>query len=214
MEPLLKKWLNGGAGTSGSKDKKKWNELEVGKDYEETYHADNGTNYSRYIRVVKEKNTKQFGHRKYASTVDDMDSQYEVTNNDDYVRRWGLNHDRYTWDDDVPKGVSEKFDQFQEDNKIMPGDILCGIFGYSMTLPVFYRVVKRNGNTVTIQKLGHSIERTDDVGNFTAMPIFQSSDGETERRKVSTYGLAETVRCEYCTLHIWDGRPIRGNDFD
>lgn len=186
---------------SQSLDKKRWDELEVGKDYRTTLHGDT-KDASWYVRVTDDSKTKRYGHVKLGASDGGSGSASEISN-----------RSHYEYDDDVPAEISKKFDSMERELVIREGDILCGSWGYNMTTPEFYKVLRRQGKSVTVQRL-RKLEKHDVYGNYTAMPNLEDPADPPENRRVLKDGLMEYVKSQYCSLRKWDGNPRSGNDYD
>lgn len=187
----------------GLRDRKNVDELEVGKDYVEIWHHPE-RDYTNYIRVVGKSDTKRFGKRTYATGLHNKDNEIWV--NAPY-------RSDYEYDDNVHPIISKEFDDFRDSHKIKEGMILSGCTHYGCSTPFFYKVLRRSGNTVTIQRLAIEKVVADNGDNYIARPTDKLID-KPERRKVYTYGLAEQVKSDWGILDIWNGRVIHGTTYD
>ena len=188
-----------------SMDKKKISELEVGKDYQETWHHPKG-DIIRYFRVVRKTDNKTWGKRTYASYLGSKDSE-------SWLNRDFYDESEYEYDDNVHPIISKEFDDYKEANKIKEGMILWGCTHYGCSTPFFYKVLKRSGNTVTIQRLAIEKVVASNGDNYIARPIDKFIE-EPERRKVYNHGLTEHVKVNLGILRIWTGKVIHGTTYD
>lgn len=102
-----------------------------------------------------------------------------------------------------------------DENKIKVGAILEGNAGYSMVLPVFYKVISitPSGKSAKIRRLHDVTVSTTDGFTGTKVPDanrFRDAETITRRIKVADYGFCdpyEYVSGPSCPLHVWDGRP-------
>lgn len=98
-----------------------------------------------------------------------------------------------------------------------PGDILSGTFGYSMTLPVFYYIVKRTNTQFTLVKLSKKVVSGHHNGSFEEVPdeskLQKDLKGEQIRARLSKRG-GNYLKVDGHFMHLWDGKPVWGNDLD
>ena len=98
-----------------------------------------------------------------------------------------------------------------------PGDILSGTFGYSMTLPIFYYIVKRTTSQFTLVKMSKKIVSGHHNGSFEEVPdeskLQKDLKGQEIRARLpKNHGSYLKVDGHY--MHLWDGEPVWGNDMD
>lgn len=98
--------------------------------------------------------------------------------------------------------------------KIQIGDVLCGDFGCTMTLPAFYRVVSitPSGKSAKVRRLSAANSSSDGGWTGTCVPTdsFSSSEIITCRIKRSSWSRGD--KFEYVTIHnhmftMWNGKP-------
>jgi hypothetical protein len=105
--------------------------------------------------------------------------------------------------------------------KIEVGDIMCGTWGYSMTLPQWYKVVKRTNKTVWIVELNETIVSGRRNGYWESMPSdvthidYHTGKEILLRRKVKECN-GECVEAQYGRhVWVWDGKSsLSCNDMD
>ena len=193
-----------------SREKKSYDELQIGKDYHETWrNTSKGPSDMGFFRVTsihKNKGRKFV----YGVSSNSQDGDHHHIQDSAYL---GV-----AFDDVVPSDVSRKFGAMEKFAFVLKeGQILSGDFGYSMSLPSFYRVVKRTNSTAVLQKL-RSVRRPvmDDsgyTGDFYAVP--GQPDETPFKKKIKKDGFNEIVEGAYGeTLRLWNGKPTRGNDYD
>ena len=97
------------------------------------------------------------------------------------------------------------------------GDILSGTFGYSMTFPIFYYIVKRTRSQFTLVKLSKKIVSGHHNGSFEEIPdeLKREKDlkGEQIRARLSKRP-SSYLKVDGHYMHLWDGEPVWGNDMD
>ena len=94
------------------------------------------------------------------------------------------------------------------------GDILCGTWGYSMTLPAWYKIIKRTAKMFTVKQIPGKIIKGSRNGQWeeiadTTAPL----KGEEIKARVKKYGGVKIDDKVY--VHLWDGKtPLHGDDMD
>lgn len=92
------------------------------------------------------------------------------------------------------------------------GDILAGTAGYSMRLPEFYKIVKRTAKSFTVQQMkgkivsGHRNGQWEEIADEDAPLIEKTYTG-----RIRKYG---GVQVNGVNVHLWDGKPLYGDDMD
>lgn len=92
------------------------------------------------------------------------------------------------------------------------GDILAGTAGYSMILPRFYKIIKRTAKSFTVQRMegkivsGHRNGQWEEVADENA-PL----SGKLLTGRIRKYG---GVVIDDVHVHLWDGKPLYGDDMD
>lgn len=92
------------------------------------------------------------------------------------------------------------------------GDILAGTYGYSMTLPHFYKIIKRTAKMFTVKRMkgkivsGHKNGQWQEIADENA-PL----DNHEYRAKINKWG---RVRVDDISVRLWDGEPLYGDDMD
>ena len=92
------------------------------------------------------------------------------------------------------------------------GDILSGTFGYSMTIPIFYKIIKRTVKSFTLQKLAKKLVSGHYNGSFEEIPD-ENKEAKSKpiNARINKYN---HVMADRVFLHKWDGKPVWGNDMD
>lgn len=94
------------------------------------------------------------------------------------------------------------------------GDILCGTWGYNMTIPVFYRIEKRTSKSFTIVELEKKLVSGHYNGQFEEEPDLKAkSTYKQQNVRINKHGHLY-ITSKRVLLHKWDGKPIYGNDMD
>jgi len=102
--------------------------------------------------------------------------------------------------------AAERRAERQQPNKLQVGTVLTGSWGYDQTNIEAYVVTNIISATmVEIARCG--LISTDATGDMSdkVIPDLDNVSTTTERRRV-TYG--DSVKCRYCTLRPWNGRPM------
>lgn len=92
------------------------------------------------------------------------------------------------------------------------GDILAGTSGWSMCLPHFYKIIKRTAKSFTVQRMkgkivsGHRNGQWEEVADENAPLV-----GKLLTGRVRKYG---GVSIDGCHVHLWNGKPLHGDDMD
>lgn len=92
------------------------------------------------------------------------------------------------------------------------GDILAGTFGYSMTIPIFYKIIKRTAKQFTVARIpgkivsGHRNGQWEEIADEKATP-----SKETKTARINKRG---NVIVDTVYVRLWDGSPLYGDDMD
>jgi len=92
------------------------------------------------------------------------------------------------------------------------GDIVCGTWSYSMTIPYFYRIEKRTAKSFTLVELKQKLVSGHYNGQYEVVPKEPHEiDGKpiTARIKKDGYVYADRVH-----LYKWTGKPLHGDSMD
>ncbi len=94
------------------------------------------------------------------------------------------------------------------------GDIVCGTWSYSMTIPYFFKILKRTEKSFTIVELpkklvsGHyNSYHFEEIPDETKQPTKKPQNVRIKR------GL-NAVYVDRIHLRKWDGKPLSGDDMD
>lgn len=91
------------------------------------------------------------------------------------------------------------------------GDILAGTAGYSMTLPRFYKIIKRTAKQFTCIRLEGKIVSGHKNGQWEEVPSDQRYDDKFYTCRINKWG---SIRIDGHTVRVWDGTPLMGDDMD
>lgn len=98
------------------------------------------------------------------------------------------------------------------------GDILCGTWSYTMTIPYFYKILKKTGKSFTIIELpkklvsGHyNSYHFEEVPDETKEPKGKPKNVRIRNVSWDKYGV---VAADKINLRKWDGKPLVGDDMD
>lgn len=95
------------------------------------------------------------------------------------------------------------------------GDILAGCWGYSMTLPVFYEIIKRTDKSFTVVQRKGKIVSGHRNGQWEEIVDDSTRDkdlkGEKLTGRIRKWG---GVKIGPAYVHLWNGEPLHGDDMD
>lgn len=103
-------------------------------------------------------------------------------------------------------------EDLSDPNSWKEGDILSGTLAYSMTIPYFYRILKRTAKSFTLQKLPKKLASGHYNGSFTAVP--DESKKPTDKPINVRINKHNNVVVDRVWLRKWDGEPVHGDDMD
>lgn len=96
------------------------------------------------------------------------------------------------------------------------GDILSGTSGYSMTIPYFFKIIKKTPSGFSSVKLSKKLDSGHYNGSFTEVP----DDSKLEKDlKGKVYRTIVRKGKKWCKVddvfvHLWNGKPVHGDDMD
>ena len=95
------------------------------------------------------------------------------------------------------------------------GDILSGSFGYSITIPVFYEIIKRTNKSFTVVKRTGKIISGSRNGQWEEIVDDSKRNkdlqGKTYTGRINKWG---GVKIDNTHVHLWNGKPVWGDDMD
>ena len=97
------------------------------------------------------------------------------------------------------------------------GDILGGTYGWSMTLPIFYEIVKRTTSQFTLVKLSKKVVSGHHNGSFEEIPDESKREQDLKGKQIRarlSKNLTHSLKVDGHYVSLWDGKPIWGNDLD
>ena len=98
------------------------------------------------------------------------------------------------------------------------GDTLYGVSHYSMTLPYFYKVIKKTAKTFTLVELTAKLASGHYNGYFSEVPddskLEKDLKGEQIRVRINKYNNLVVGKSSKIYLRLWDGEPVEGCDLD
>ena len=95
------------------------------------------------------------------------------------------------------------------------GDIICGTWSYTMTIPYFYKILKRTEKSFTIVELPKKLVS----GHYNSYH-FEEVPDETKKptKKPQNVRIKRGLNAVYIDnrIHLrkWDGKPLVGDDMD
>ena len=122
-----------------------------------------------------------------------------IERRDDHIRQWfeGI-ESRLKFMGELKESRIKPAEQ-----KLIPGVILYSNWGYDQTNIDYYRVVKRTGSYVWVEKMG-----SHDVGNDRVIP-YGSGNGKLYKHRVQKWdGEEHGIRLtSFSSAYPWDGTP-------
>ena len=95
------------------------------------------------------------------------------------------------------------------------GDILSGTFGYSMTIPVFFKVIKKTAKQFTVVKLSKKLASGHYNGSFEEVPDESKLDQDLKRNQIrARINKRNHLVIDDVYVSLWDGKPVHGDDMD
>ena len=90
-------------------------------------------------------------------------------------------------------------------------DILCGTAGYSMVLPRFYKIIKKTAKSFKVVRIPGKIVSGHRNGQWEEVADLNGKPGEEFTGRINKHG---HVRIDDILVHLWDGKPLNGDDMD
>lgn len=96
------------------------------------------------------------------------------------------------------------------------GDILSGTYGYNMTLPIFYKIVKRTAKMIIVVKLSKKLHSGHYNGSFEEVPneTKEEQDLKGHQYRAKLKDGKDYAMVDGHFVKLWDGKPVWGNDMD
>ena len=92
------------------------------------------------------------------------------------------------------------------------GDILCGVWSYTMIVPHFYKILKRTPKSFTIIELKQKLVSGHYNGQYKVIPKTpHASEGTPITARINKRG---GVKVGNIYVHKWNGEPLHGDDMD
>ena len=108
--------------------------------------------------------------------------------------------------------INAKEEDLSDPTNWEEGDILSGTFGYNMTIPIFYKIIKRTTKSFTLQKLAKKLVSGHYNGSFEEIP---DENKEAKSKPINVrINKYNHVVADRVFLHKWDRKPVWGNDMD
>lgn len=118
-----------------------------------------------------------------------------------------------TKDIHVDAKAEDKYRQDPENPNIWQvGDILCGIYGWSMSLPHWFKIIKRSNKQFTCIRLKGKIVSGHKNGQWQEIATDEPYDNKEYKARINKWGY---VKIDDVMVHLWDGKtPLHGDDMD
>lgn len=112
----------------------------------------------------------------------------------------------------IDKDIKSQDKDSNDPNTWDEGDILSGTFCYNMTIPYFYKVIKKTAKTFTLIELPKKLASGHYNGLFSEVP----DDSKEPKAKPKTVRINKwgSLFIGRVHLHLWDGKPVEGDDMD
>ena len=94
------------------------------------------------------------------------------------------------------------------------GDILCGSYCYSMTLPRFYKIIKATAKTYTCIRIPGKIVSGHHNGQWEEIPDESQIDKYKDNPIRARINKHNRLVIDGIYLRLWDGKPLHGDDMD
>ena len=94
------------------------------------------------------------------------------------------------------------------------GDVLCGDIGWTMSLPVFYKILKRSAKGFTIVRLKGRIVSGARNGQWTEVATDELYGEKEENVRINKFGSVRVGGKYGASLSKWNGQPLYGDDMD
>lgn len=105
-------------------------------------------------------------------------------------------------------------------NQIKVGDILVGMWHYTMHYPVWFRVTSVSAKTAKAERLFSRMVRPTDGGygqqGYEAPDLYRVWNGKESIIRMGKHGLetGSYARYDHYNLQKWDGQPIWADHMD
>jgi len=110
--------------------------------------------------------------------------------------------------------VMDKVDDPYDPQYFNVGDILCGTWGYSMTIPAFYKIIKKTNKTFILKELEEKLVSGHYNGSWESVASDKEKRGEKEVKARINKNNHVYLKDKRLLLRLWDGKPIWGTDMD
>lgn len=115
--------------------------------------------------------------------------------------------------------ISKKLKEYQQRDpndasSYAVGDILCGSYGYSMTLPMFYKIIKATAKTYTCIRIPGKIVSGHRNGQWEEIPDESQIDKYKDNPVRARINKHNRLVIDRIYLQLWDGKPLHGDDMD
>lgn len=95
------------------------------------------------------------------------------------------------------------------------GDILFGTWGYNMTLPAFFKVIKKTAKQFTVVKLSKKLASGHYNGSFEEIPDDSKLESDLKKLPIKArINKRNNLVIDGVYVRLWDGKPVWGNDMD
>ena len=111
--------------------------------------------------------------------------------------------------------TSKKAREPEDPSTWQVNDVLSGTWGYNMTIPEFYKIVKKTPAGFSLILLTKKLVGVHYNGSFEEAPDDSKLTQDMKQKpKSCRIRRGKYVKCDNCYLHLWNGEPVWGNDMD
>ena len=115
-------------------------------------------------------------------------------------------------DKDPEEIRKEKVKSENDPNTWEVGDILCGTFGATMTLPRWFKIIKRTNKQFTCIRLKGQITSGHRNGQWREIATDEPYSDVEFKGHINKWG---SLRIDDVLVHLWDGKKeLYGDDMD
>ena len=94
------------------------------------------------------------------------------------------------------------------------GDIVCCIAGYSMCLPRFYKITRKTPKGIVVKRMPGKIISGSRNGQWQEIADEKAPLGDEFKGRIVQRGTYSRVKIDGNSVHLWDGKPLYGDDMD
>lgn len=93
-------------------------------------------------------------------------------------------------------------------------DIVCCTVGYSMSLPRFYKITRKTPKGIVVKKMAGKIISGSRNGQWEEIADENAPLGDEFKGRIIQKGSYIHVNIDGHSVHLWNGKPLHGDDMD